>query len=64
MNLSDAMSLFIMESVIRFGIKPVQVGKFIIAVSTEFLESQYKIYLKTLQSFNYNRFPSFHWLYN
>ena len=57
-------NLFIMEGVNCFGKKNVQVGKYIIAVLTEILKSKCKTFLKTLRIFNYNRFPSFDWLFN
>ena len=44
--------------------KDVQVVKCIIAISTEFLESQYKAYLKILRILNYNLFSRFHSLFN
>ena len=47
MSLIFAMSLFIMKSVNYFGKKSAQGGKCIMAVSTEFLGSQYKTPLKT-----------------
>ena len=53
-----------MEGVNCFGKKNVQVGKYIIAVLTEILKSKCKTFLKTLRIFNYNRFPSFDWLFN
>ena len=49
-----------MKSVGWLGKKAVQVGKWIITNSTEFLESQYE----TLQSFSYNQFTSFYRLFN
>ena len=30
----------------------------------ESLENQYKVFLKTLHIFNYDRFPDFDWLFN
>ena len=54
-----AMNLFIMEWVTWFGKKPVQVWKWIIVVSTEFLESRYKAVFKALQNYNYDRFLTF-----
>ena len=58
------MSLFVMESVSYFGKKTIQVGKCVMAFSTEFLESQYIIFLKTLRIFSYNRFHSFYLYFN
>ena len=58
------MSLFVKECVSCFGKKPAQVEKCIIAVSTEFLESQHKTILKVLRIIKYKQFPSFHWLFN
>ena len=48
MSLLYAMSLLVTESVNCFCKKRVQVGKCIIPVSTEFLDSQYKMFLKAL----------------
>ena len=48
------MGLFIMVSVKCFGKKPLQVGKFIIAVLTKLLERQYKTFCKNLRTFNYH----------
>ena len=64
MSVLYAMSLFNTECVNCFGKKPVHVEKLIIAISTEIGESQCKTFLKTRRIFNYNRFPSFHWVFN
>ena len=57
---SYALNRFIVETAwVRNMFKD---GKCILAASTEFLESQYKAFLKTLWFFNYNQFPKFDWL--
>ena len=53
-SLSYAMNIFTVASVNCFGKKPAQVGKCLVTDSTEFLQSQYVTFLKTLRIFNYN----------